>query len=399
MAPLFVGVDVGTGSARAGVFDASGARLATAARDVKMWRYRGGDYVEQSSEDVWAAVAGSVRAALAAVDGDDASRRVAGLGFAATCSLVCLDASGKPVSVSEESDPENERNIIVWMDHRASDEAERINATNHNALRTVGGAVSPEMEMPKLAWLRARKPAAAAGKAFDLADYLTWRATSENTRSLCTTVCKWNLSADASGARWDDDFLRTVGLGDLRDRCDVGEIFGAPGAPLGTGLTAAAAADLGLAPGAAVGVGLIDAHAGGVGSVGAAGPTPLEGRLALVAGTSCCHMASSRAPVFCPGVWGPYRGAMVPGTYLNEGGQSAAGLLLDHVVTTHPAHALADALPGASTSRSRAEISRTIRVVAVLHGLSASSPFSTDYPRRRRRGAPRPLAAFAGTTN
>jgi ribulose kinase len=64
----------------------------------------------------------------------------------------------------------------------------------------------------------------------------------------------------------------------------------------------------------------------------------METRAALIAGTSCCHMLSSQAPVFVPGVWGPYASAMVPGLALNEGGQSAAGKLLDHVTTSHAAY-------------------------------------------------------------
>ena len=50
-------------------------------------------------------------------------------------------------------------------------------------------------------------------------------------------------------------------------------------------------------------------------SDGAAAITPeaLETRLALIGGTSSCHMAVSREARFIPGVWGPYFSAMVPG--------------------------------------------------------------------------------------
>jgi FGGY-family pentulose kinase len=63
----------------------------------------------------------------------------------------------------------------------------------------------------------------------------------------------------------------------------------------------------------------------------------LETRLAIVAGTSC-HMAVSREPKYIPGCWGPYYSAMVPGLWLTEGGQSAVGALVDHIIYTHAAY-------------------------------------------------------------
>ena len=78
------------------------------------------------------------------------------MGFDATCSLVVLDRNARPLSVSPTDAPE--RDVIVWMDHRAVDDAERINAGRHEALRYVGGKISPEMHAPKLAWLARRKP-------------------------------------------------------------------------------------------------------------------------------------------------------------------------------------------------------------------------------------------------
>jgi ribulose kinase len=48
-------------------------------------------------------------------------------------------------------------------------------------------------------------------------------------------------------------------------------------------------------------------------------------------------MLLSDEEVFVDGVWGPYYGAMVPGMWLLEGGQSATGKLIDHVISNHPA--------------------------------------------------------------
>ncbi|RLW05649.1 hypothetical protein DV515_00004682, partial [Chloebia gouldiae] len=56
----------------------------------------------------------------------------------------------------------------------------------------------------------------------------------------------------------------------------------------------------------------------------------------------------SETPIFVPGVWGPYFSAMVPGLWLNEGGQSATGKLIDHVVRGHVAFPELEAKAAAS---------------------------------------------------
>ena len=60
----FIGIDIGTGSARAGVFDAAGSMLGTAKQDIALWR-EPGSIVEQSSADIWQAVVAAVRGAMA----------------------------------------------------------------------------------------------------------------------------------------------------------------------------------------------------------------------------------------------------------------------------------------------------------------------------------------------
>jgi len=42
----------------------------------------------------------------------------------------------------------------MWMDHRAVNEADMINRTRHPVLRSVGGSISLEMQLPKLLWLK-----------------------------------------------------------------------------------------------------------------------------------------------------------------------------------------------------------------------------------------------------
>ncbi|KAK9093115.1 hypothetical protein Syun_028026 [Stephania yunnanensis] len=48
-------------------------------------------------------------------------------------------------------------------------------------------------------------------------------------------------------------------------------------------------------------------------------------------------MDVSQSKLFIPGVWGPFWSAMVPEYWLTEGGQSATGALLDHIVNNHVA--------------------------------------------------------------
>lgn len=327
-----VGVDVGTGSARAGLFDLSGRMLASGKRDISLFREPGA-MVEQSSTEIWAAVCASVREAVEKAG--IAPESVAGIGFDATCSLVVLGEGGKPLPVGPSENPE--RDIIVWMDHRAVNQVERINAGGYDVLRYVGGIISPEMETPKLLWLREnrREVFDAAWQFFDLADFLTWRSTDDLARSTCTVTCKWTYLAHEK--RWDPGYFHGIGLGVLADEdfARIGQRVVEPGTPLGKGLTARAAAELGLAVGTPVAAGMIDAHAGGIGTVGVDGPP--ENNLGYVFGTSSCTMTSTHEPVFVPGVWGPYFSAMVPGMWLNEGGQSAAGAAIEQLLSFHPA--------------------------------------------------------------
>lgn len=341
MTGAVIGIDVGSASARAGVFDAHGLLLAAARHPIRTW-HEPGEIVEQSSDDIWDACVRCVREAVR--ESGVAADTVRGIGFDATCSLVVLDPRGRPLGVGPSGDPR--RNVVVWMDHRATAEAREINAGRAEVLRYVGGQISPEMQAPKLLWLKRHAPRTYrdAGHFLDLADFLSLRASGSDARSICTVTCKWTYLAHER--RWSDAFFESIGLGELNlhDHARIGRSIVEPGSALGAGLTAQAAAEFGLPAGIAVGASLIDAHAGAIGTLGsrsdaAEADVDVCTRLAYIMGTSACIMASTRDARFVPGVWGPYYSALLPGLWLIEGGQSAAGAAIDHLVHSHPASA------------------------------------------------------------
>ncbi|MCO5732434.1 FGGY-family carbohydrate kinase [Rhizobium sp. SSA_523] len=333
MGDLVVAVDVGTTSARAGVFDLSGRLLAKARHPILMVR-QSDILAEHSSEDIWQATCLAVRAAMG--EADIAAADVKGIGFDATCSLVLRARDGTPLSVSASGGAGLD--TIVWFDHRAVAQAEALNATHHPVLRYCGGTISPEMQIPKLMWLKQQMPQcwARIGHAFDLADFMTWRATGSAARSRSTLSAKWNFLAHRNEG-WDTDFLAAAGLDDLLERAGLPQSGRAVGDSLGR-LTPEAARDLGLCEECLVSPGIIDAYAGALGALGgAAARSGASGDLALIGGTSSCVVSLSSQPVFTNSLWGPFHGALLPDLWLVEGSQSAAGALLDHIVAMHAA--------------------------------------------------------------
>ncbi|CED83400.1 Ribulose kinase and related carbohydrate kinases [Phaffia rhodozyma] len=399
--PYFIGFDVGTGSARAALLDTSGKLLAESTHQTITFRDpKDHTIFEQSLTDIWDAIRKSSLAVLESSGVSKSDIR--GVGFDATCSLAVTDLEGKPVEVSKGEnlglalDHGNrigeDRSMILWADHRAEEEAKLINSTGHVVLDYVGGTMSLEMEIPKTLWLKKHMKADRFKNCqfFDLPDYLTYRSTGSLARSSNSLVSKFSyIPPDASESApsskgphpksdgWNEEFLRNIGLESVVER-GLGQIGGktgesldvkgdgsdngeslvlTAGLPVGKGLDKRAAEELGLLEGTAVGSGVIDAYAGWVGTIAArstdmhdsnpdvtlqnmAPPNLVDStmRLAAVAGTSTCYIVQSPEGVFVDGVWGPYKNAIFPGYWMNEGGQSSTGQLIDFMITTHPAY-------------------------------------------------------------
>ena len=121
------------------------------------------------------------------------------------------------------------------------------------------------MELPKLLWLKEHMPDTwkRAVRFFDLPDFLSYCATGVDTRSLCTTVCKWTYQGHESGpdggaGRWDASFFEQVGLADLAQEGfeRIGRRVRLIAERVG-GLSERSAAKLGLHPGIPVAISII----------------------------------------------------------------------------------------------------------------------------------------------
>ena len=117
--------------------------MASSVHPTKTWRDEHDHRIfEQSTKDIWSAVASTIKACLqeSGVKPED----VKGLGFDSTCSLCVTDVDGKPIVVTkgELLGEYGERNVILWVDHRAEKEADLINSTGSMVLDYVGGTIS-----------------------------------------------------------------------------------------------------------------------------------------------------------------------------------------------------------------------------------------------------------------
>jgi ribulose kinase len=175
--------------------------------------------------------------------------------------------------------------------------------------------------LPKALWLKRNEPAIydRAERLVECTDFLMFRLTGDWTLSLNNVSVKWNYARPDGG--WSKSLLKSAGIEDLLEKWPSRVV------PLGKGesrLTAEAAESLGLRPGTRVAQAGVDAYLGmlGMGAVGA-------GDLAMIIGSSTCHLAMSAKPLLGSGMLGCYPDAVVEGLFTLEGGQTATGSILN----------------------------------------------------------------------
>lgn len=337
-----LGLDFGTNSVRAIVVRCrDGAELGTKvflypsgeegvlldAGDHNLARQYPGDYLE----GLEASVKGALQEAEATTPGF-ACDQIIGIGVDTTgSSPIPVDAHNVPLGL----DPRWRENLNaqcwLWKDHTSYGEAEAITevARRHRPqfVAKCGNTYSSEWFWSKI-WHCLKADSEVFKAAYSWVEFADWVPSVlsgvSDPRKVVRGVCAAGhkaLYAEDWGGLPDKEFLAMLdpALADLRDRLyeravDVSQAAG--------GLCGDWARRLGLPEGIPVTVGEFDVHYGAIG----AGVE--EGTLVKVIGTSTCDcgvVSAEKTVEDVPGICGIVKGAILPGFYGVEAGQSAVG--------------------------------------------------------------------------
>ncbi len=273
---VYVGIDLGTGSARALAVGTDGAVRGAGAAPLRSARE--GERHEQDPRSWWPAVAAACREALEGIDRE----RVRAVATCATSGTIVLaDRDGEPTTPA-----------LMYDDGRAAEQAQRLGLPTSWAL-------------PKLHWLLEHEPAAAGARLAHQADLITRRLAGRVVESDASHALKTGYDAERASFRH---------AGDLRD---ILPAVVASGTRLGA-VCAAAAADSGLPQGAAVIAGMTDGCAAQI-AAGALAPGDWNCEL----GTTLVLKGCSRERIDVP-AYGVYSHRSPDGGWL-PGGASSSG--------------------------------------------------------------------------
>jgi FGGY-family pentulose kinase len=303
-----MGIDFGTGGARVGIFDREGTPAALQEAEFTT-RYPQPGRAEQDPDEWWSSLVTATGKALE--ESGVSPEEIAGISVDAMSStVVALDENGRHL-----------RPAILWMDVRASDQADRLAETGDPALKYNGfGAVTAEWGLPKAIWLKEEEPEVYKKARYicDCCDWLIHRLTGEWAASINIVSAKYYYDRDVGG--FPESLYEAAGVEDMLDKfpqpvLDLGAVVG--------GLRKEVAEELGLKADTPVAEGGVDAHLGALG-LGVTEP----GKMALITGSSHVMIGQTSVPIHSPGFWGAYTDALIPGQYTVEAGQAATGSIV-----------------------------------------------------------------------
>ena len=145
---FFMGIDLGTSSVRAVVFDTQGLPVLTKQQELTMITDRP-NHVEFDPEEVLDHLIGVVRKTMTQLNKE--GKALAGIGFSTQMhSLILTDNQGRPLT-----------NVIAWADNRAHEQAESLKSQyDYKALYHKTGCIlhHPLYPLSKILWFKKNEP-------------------------------------------------------------------------------------------------------------------------------------------------------------------------------------------------------------------------------------------------
>jgi xylulokinase len=194
---MYLGLDIGTSSVKAALFDADQRLIGQASRPLEVARPAAG-WSEQDPLDWWRAVEAAVDA-LAAAHGLAGLR---GIGLSGQMhGAVLLDHDDRVL-----------RPAILWNDGRAGAECAEIEAAFPRAREVAGNIAMAGFTAPKLAWVRKYEPRTFEHVSTVLLpkDYVRLRLTGHHVSEM--SDASGTLWLDVAARDWSDDLLEATGL-------------------------------------------------------------------------------------------------------------------------------------------------------------------------------------------
>lgn len=199
--PPFLGIDIGTTSTKAIVYDPARGKVAHVASCPTPVRHPRPEWAEWDPDALWEAVVAAVRDAVAQVDRPE---RIAGIGIASVGEAgIALDARGQPLRpIIAWFDPRGEAYVGQWW--RRADTRRLYLITGHFP-RSLYTAF-------KLLWLREHEPEVYGRLArwLFVGDYIAYRLTGEMVT--VPTLAARSFLFDVVKRNWSDMLLEEVGL-------------------------------------------------------------------------------------------------------------------------------------------------------------------------------------------
>ncbi len=320
-----IGIDFGSESARGVLIEAESARQVA----YHVHRYRHGIMTEALTAgkpllDAGFALqdaADYLEAAEVILKTIADGREVLGIGidFTASSPLPAL-ADGRAFSEVAPDDPH--AYVKLWKHASAQRYAEAINSAGGSYLGNFGGKVSGEWMLAKAAQIAAEAPEvwSSSDRFIEAGDWLVWRLTGREARSLDFAAFKAQYTADGG--------YPTGVVEGLAAKVTEPRPVGSPAGPLSEEWRRRT----GIRGEAVVAVAVIDSHVA-LAAVGASRPGILVGAL----GTSAAYLLLDDAERWMPaGIEGRAYGAALPGIWCYEAGQAAFGDVLAWFVRTFP---------------------------------------------------------------